>query len=184
MSSLGATLITGTIAFAATNIDDMVVLTVFFSQTERRRLVVVGQYLGFTALILISLVGLVGGRVLPHEWIRFLGLIPIAVGIKKLFAKPADHLTRRDASVIDVALVTFANGGDNIGIYAPLFAVSDKARLLELVAVFYLLLGVWCVVGYLIPRRQIIGNMLRRWGHRVMPFALMGLGLYIISKPN
>jgi cadmium resistance protein CadD (predicted permease) len=52
-----ATLVTGVAAFAATNIDDIVILTVFFSQGERRRTVLLGQYLGFTALILISLVG-------------------------------------------------------------------------------------------------------------------------------
>jgi cadmium resistance protein CadD (predicted permease) len=49
-------LITGTIAFAATNLDDILFLTVFFSQTDHKWQVVVGQYLGFTALMLVSLI--------------------------------------------------------------------------------------------------------------------------------
>jgi cadmium resistance protein CadD (predicted permease) len=177
-----ATLLTGIIAFAATNIDDMFVLTLFFSQTRRRLPVVFGQYLGFTALITISLAGFFGGRILPHEWIRFFGLVPIAIGIKKLLVKPDDHLKRAGVSVSDVALVTFANGGDNIGIYAPLFAISAAQQLIELLAVFYLLLGVWCVAGYFIPRHQAFANALRRCGYSLVPLVLVGLGLYILSK--
>ena len=51
-------LITGVIAFAATNLDDILFLTVFFSQSARKWQVVVGQYLAFTALILVSPIGL------------------------------------------------------------------------------------------------------------------------------
>jgi cadmium resistance protein CadD (predicted permease) len=81
---------------------------------------------------------------------------------------------------LDVALVTFANGGDNIGIYAPLFAISAPAQLIELLVVFYVLLGVWCVVGYLIPRHQAVANALKRCGHWLVPLVLVGLGLYIL----
>jgi cadmium resistance protein CadD (predicted permease) len=76
-------LITGAVAFSATNIDDIVFLTIFFSQTPHRRHVVLGQYLGFTALVLVSLVGFFGGQILPHEWLRLFGVAPMAIGIKK-----------------------------------------------------------------------------------------------------
>src|SRR5260370_14909467 len=112
MNSVVATLITGVISFSATNIDDMFVLTLFFSQTPRKWRVVLGQYLGFTPLLVISLVGFFGGRVLPHEWIRLFGLAPIAIGVKKFLAKSDDHLRRRDAGVIHVSFVTFSNCGD------------------------------------------------------------------------
>ncbi|HSS16160.1 MAG TPA: hypothetical protein VLQ29_04190 [Candidatus Dormibacteraeota bacterium] len=46
-------LITGALAFSATNIDDIVFLTIFFSQASHRWQVVIGQYLGFTALVLV-----------------------------------------------------------------------------------------------------------------------------------
>jgi cadmium resistance protein CadD (predicted permease) len=73
-------LVTGAIAFSATNLDDILFLTFFFSQTARKWQVVVGQYLGFTALMLVSLIGFFGGRALPHEWIRWLGVAPIFHG--------------------------------------------------------------------------------------------------------
>jgi hypothetical protein len=39
-------LITGAVAFSATNIDDIVFLTIFFSQVSHSWHVVIGQYLG------------------------------------------------------------------------------------------------------------------------------------------
>jgi cadmium resistance protein CadD (predicted permease) len=183
VSSLVATLITGVISFAATNIDDIFVVTFFFSQSQRHRWrIVLGQYLGFTALIVISLAGFFGGRVLPHGWIRFLGIVPIAIGIKRFLVKRDDELKRRGVGVFDVAFLTFANGGDNIGVYTPLFAVSDVRQLLELLVLFYLLIGVWCLVGYLIPRQQAIGNALKRGERWIVSLVLVGLGLYIILK--
>jgi cadmium resistance protein CadD (predicted permease) len=47
MDSLVAAAITGVIVFGATNMDDIVFLTIFFSQTPHRWHVVLGQYLGF-----------------------------------------------------------------------------------------------------------------------------------------
>ncbi len=182
MHSFAATLITGAIAFVATNVDDIVILTLFFSRTRQRWPIIAGQYLGFSVLIAISLAGFFGGLILPHHWVRLLGLVPVAVGIKKLFVTRDDHVGWNRVGVFEVALVTFTSGADNIGIYAPLFAVSDSAQLIELLMVFYLLLGMWCVLGYVIPRHQTVANVLRRCGHWIGPFVLIGLGVYILSN--
>src|SRR5438094_10465823 len=124
--------ITGAVVFSATNIDDIVFLTIFFSQASRRWHVIVGQYLGFTALVLVSLIGFFGGQILPHQWLRLFGVAPIAIGIKKLFAKHGDHIQGASTGTLDVATVTFVNGADNIGICAALFAISDEPRVMVL----------------------------------------------------
>jgi cadmium resistance protein CadD (predicted permease) len=173
-------LMTGAVVFSATNIDDIVFLTIFFSQPSRRWRVVIGQYLGFTALVIISLIGFFGGQVLPHGWLRLFGVAPIAIGIKKLFATPSDHIRRESPGTLDVATVTFVNGADNIGIYAPLFAVSDAPRVMVLVGVLYVLLAVWCVAGYLIHRQKAVAYTLQRWGHWIVPVVLIALGIYIL----
>jgi cadmium resistance protein CadD (predicted permease) len=122
-------LLTGVIAFSATNLDDIVFLTIFFSQTRRPWRVVLGQYLGFTVLVLISLIGFFGSRILPHDWIRLLGIAPIAIGLKKLFVRHDENLKPNHPGIFSVALITFVNGADNIGVYAPLFAVSNGRRI-------------------------------------------------------
>ena len=180
MNSFVSALITGAVVFSATNIDDIVFLTIFFSQASRRWHVIVGQYLGFTALVLVSLIGYFGGQVLPHEWLRLFGVAPIVIGIKRLFAKHDDHIKRASTGTLDVATVTFVNGADNIGIYTPLFAVSDAPRVAVLVAVLYVLLAAWCVAGYLIHRQKAVAYTLQRWGHWIAPVVLIALGIYIL----
>jgi cadmium resistance transport/sequestration family protein len=177
-----STLIAAIASFAATNIDDIFILTLFFSQHTRRWQIVLGQYLGFTGLIGISLAGFFGGRLLPHKCIGLLGVVPIAIGIKKLFEKRSGEKRQSTSGVLSVAAVTFANGGDNIGIYAPLFATMSAPRLLLTLMVFYVLLAMWCLAGYLITRHPAVGKILDRYGHIIVPFVLIGLGIYIIAS--
>ena len=78
---------TGLTAFTATNLDDILILMLFFSQVNaafRKRHIVAGQYLGFTALVLASLPSFLGGLLLPRPCIGLLGLVPIAIGISRL----------------------------------------------------------------------------------------------------
>jgi cadmium resistance transport/sequestration family protein len=190
-----AAIVTATLTFAATNIDDIFVVMLFYSQTGktfRRWHVVAGQYLGFTALVLVSLLGFLGGLIVPREWIGLLGLLPIIIGVRYWVNRTeseAETTETRDVSksgalsaVVGVASVTFANGGDNIGIYTPLFASSDVTRLLIVLAVFYLLLGVWCVVSYVLTRQPLVANVLTRYGHVIVPFVLVALGVYILME--
>jgi cadmium resistance protein CadD (predicted permease) len=78
--------------------------------------------------------------------------------------------------------VTFANGADNIGIYTPLFASSGYKELLTILIVFFTLLAVWCVAGYYLSRHLFIARTLDRSGHLIVPFVLIGLGLFILYE--
>ena len=75
----------GIAAFAATNIDDIFVLMMFFSALSIPPLhVVLGQYLGIGLLVAISAVGSLLSLVVPPTIIGLMGVLPIAIGIKKL----------------------------------------------------------------------------------------------------
>jgi cadmium resistance protein CadD (predicted permease) len=71
--------------FAATNIDDLAVLTLFFAHQVPTRNIVFGQCLGFTLILLLSLAGFSATISIPSTWVRFLGLLPLAIGVKNLF---------------------------------------------------------------------------------------------------
>ena len=62
--------------FAATNIDDIVVLTVLFLASSRGKprpwQIVAGQYLGFITLVVISVIAALGLTIVPDEWVGFL----------------------------------------------------------------------------------------------------------------
>ncbi len=189
---------TGAMAFSATNIDDLVILTLFFSQVDakfRRWHIIIGQYLGFTALILASLPGFFGGLILPRPWIGLFGLVPIIIGIKSLMNRETDELedAKTETKVsqesliarffnlqtYSVAAVTFANGTDNISIYVPIFASSNWQSLLVILGVFFSLVGVLCYVAHKLTHNQAIADIFTKYGNRFMPFILIGLGTFI-----
>lgn len=201
MSGLVTAISTGITAFSATNIDDMVMLTLFFSQvnaTFRRWHIIIGQYLGFTALIVASIPGFFGGLIVPQPWIGLFGLVPIIIGIRSLLKREEDELEEVETEVKDsqhsflakfinlqtysVAAVTFANGTDNISIYFPLFASSNWESLLVILAVFFLLVGCLCYVAYRLTHNRAIAAILTRYGNNLMPFVLIGLGAFILLE--
>lgn len=201
MSALITAISTGAVAFSATNIDDIVILLLFFSQVNpsfTRRHIVAGQYLGFTVLVIASLPGLFGGLILPEHVIGLLGLMPITIGISSLVNREEnsseeveEETEQSEDSTLgsflspqaySVAAVTIANGSDNISIYVPLFASSNLGSFLVIIAVFFLLLGVWCYAAYKLNHQKRIADGLTRYGNHLVPFVLIGLGAFIILK--
>lgn len=199
MNELITAIPTGITAFIATNLDDLVILTLLFSQvnaTFRRRHIVIGQYLGFCTLVVASLIGFLGGLVLPSHWIGLLGLVPITIGLNCLLNPESDASAETETKTefshssafgsflspqaYSVAAITIANGSDNVGIYMPLFANSTFSELLVIVAVFLLLVGVWCYMTYKLTSQRAIANLLKYYGNNLVPFVLIGLGVFII----
>ena len=84
--------------------------------------------------------------------------------------------------MLTVAGVTLANGGDNIGVYVPVFAAGGAATLATYTVVFLILVGVWCAAGYWFARRQVIARALSRWGHIILPAVLVTIGLLILIQ--
>ena len=175
------------LAFVSTNIDDVLILLVLFSQGRRPRSVVAGQYLGFGGLVLCSLLISAGALLLPREWVGILGAAPLAIGIKGLASlrsreAAAGERKRVGMGVLPVAAVTLANGGDNIAVYVPLFARRPWSELLAVVMVFGVLLAVMCAAGYALVRLPVVSALLDRWGHWIAPVVLVGLGVYVFVE--
>jgi len=72
MDWLIATIKIGLATAVATTFDDNIYLTAFFSEvnrTFRPKHIVVGELLGFTVLLVLSLLGFLLGLVIPETWI-------------------------------------------------------------------------------------------------------------------
>ncbi|MEG5064736.1 cadmium resistance transporter [Microcoleus sp. B3-A4] len=200
MNELVTAISTAMTAFTATNLDDILILLLFFSQVNavfRRRHIVFGQFLGFTALVFVSLPGFFGRLIFPPDWIGMLGLLPIAIGLSRLLNPETDdseaeaELEQSEKSFFSsflspqtysVAAVTVANGGDNIGIYVPLFASNTLESLAVVLTVFFGMVGVWCYAAYRLIQMPAIADTLTRYGNQLVPFVLIGLGMAILVK--
>lgn len=179
--------------FASTNVDDIFVLIGFLADPRfRTRDVVLGQYLGIGVLTLASLIASLIALVLPPAYIGLLGLFPIGIGLKKLrdLVRGDDgsgeelegHSAPSRGRMLAVAAVTLANGGDNLGIYTPLFATRTGPETTLLIVVFAIMTGVWCLLAHGLVNHPALGAPIRRYGRRVLPFVLIGLGVLILYE--
>ena len=171
--------------FGITNLDDLLLLTVFFARRVPTRRIVAGQYLGFGAIVLLSFAAVWAvGFTIPRTWIRSLGILPLGIGIKQLFQiRNSRHArsVKHDGTfgVLSIAAITLANGADNIGVYVPFF-VASRSHLWSVLAVYGLMVLVWCAIGNRLGNHALILKSVDRWGHWIVPFALIGLGSYIL----
>lgn len=209
MTWLISTLVIGISTALATTFDDNLYLTAFFgkvNRTFRPKHIVLGEFVGFTALVLASLPGFFGGLLIPSTWIGLLGFLPIIIGISHLMSredggeevqtvsmnftsdarshrrKKSLWATLRDRQTYRVSAVTIANGGNNIGIYVPLFASSNLPSLGVILCVCYVSVGVWCCLSYFMTRNPLMAPLLTRYGRKIFPFVLIWLGFSILMK--
>ncbi|MEV7595075.1 cadmium resistance transporter [Streptomyces sp. NPDC089922] len=181
--------------FAVTNIDDLLILALFFARGAGHRgatrRIGAGQYLGFAAILAVSIAAAFGATFLPGSAVPYLGLLPLALGVKAAVqawrhrGENADQETaghEGGPKTLEVAAVTFANGGDNIGVYVPVFAGAGTGGMSVYVAVFLLLPAVWIAAGRCFATRPVIAEVLARWGHVLLPVVLIGIGLLILVE--
>lgn len=194
MTDFVSLVLLGISAFISTNIDDIFLLLIFFSNSLKFSFyqIVIGQYIGIGLLIGISLMASFISFVIPSFVIGFMGIIPMIIGIKKLIEYHNNKKTEQpntistnpssqSLSFLSVAAVTFSNGGDNIGIYTPLFASNNTfSQVIILIVIFMVMTAVWSSIGYYLVNHSFLANKIWRIGHLVLPFVLIGLGIYIM----
>ncbi len=180
--------------FASTNMDDLFVLLGFFSDPKfKLRQVALGQLLGITLLFGVSVTASLVSLVLTPAYVGLLGLAPIVIGAKKLWGLGKGEESTEDeqedfkqspagrGNVIAVAAVTIANGADNLSIYTPVFAIHSGEEIALIGVVFAIMTFIWVWAAHGLTYHRTLGAPIRRYGNRIVPFVLIGLGLLILN---
>jgi cadmium resistance protein CadD (predicted permease) len=187
------------LVYASTNLDDLLILAVFFADPRVRvGAVVAGRFIALAGLVLASGAAALLALAVPEEWIALLGFVPLILGVRlllALFRGRSDGDSEEDeaaarvqkasrsgfaAQMLAVAGVSLANDGDNLGVYIPLFAATPSAMPLYVV-VFAVMTLVFCALGYLVVNNPLIGRYIRRYGDVLLPVVLIPLGLFILA---
>lgn len=187
--------------FVATNIDHLAILTLWFVHGQNRpgttARICAGQYVGFGVILAVTIVlSAISGLVIPQEYLRFLGLIPLALGVKAGIGEIRERchseeseeedeaeaqLKGKKISVGAVALVTMANGGDEVAAYLPVFALSTWWQIALFCAVFLVLAGVLLALARIITGRLHLAEVLERFEAIIFPSVLILLGVLILA---
>lgn len=196
-----STLVQALVLFVATNIDHLALLALWFVHGQNRpgttARICAGQYVGFGVILAVTVVlSAISGLVIPQEYLRFLGLIPLALGIKAAIGEIRERLSAEEdddedegeaqlkgkkVSVGAVALVTMANGGDEVAAYLPVFALSTWWQIALFCAVFLALAGVLLALARFITGRMGLAEVLERFEAIIFPSVLILLGVLILA---
>ena len=189
------TIITAIILYASTAIDLLVILMLIFSKyrsAKQRQQIYIGQFLGSGILILASLFFAFILHYVPAKWLLgFLGLIPIAFGIKYLVsdedeAAEADETikARQNKNLIGtVALITIAScGADNIGLFVPYFVSLTTGPLIVTWIIFTICIYFLVLLGDKFSQMAPVKKFLDRFGNWIMAIIYIGLGIMIILE--
>ena len=179
--------------FAATNIDDIIVLSLFFARGAGQRgttaRILAGQYLGFAGILVAAILVTTGaGAFLPPAAIPYFGLIPLGLGLWAAWqAWRGDgddddeaKVAGKKVGVGTVAGVTFANGGDNIGVYTPVFLSVEPLAVVAYCVIFLALVAILVALARFVATRPPIAEVLERFEHILFPIVLIGLGIVIL----
>jgi cadmium resistance protein CadD (predicted permease) len=111
-----------------------------------------------------------GLRLLPESAGHWLGLAPVAIGIKQLLASTDKGSRTQPESAWTVATITFANCFDNLAVYTPLFGRFSpwQVGLIDVIA------------AHFAASRLKRNDQVHRWAHRIAPVVIIGIGLAIL----
>jgi cadmium resistance protein CadD (predicted permease) len=188
-----AVVLTAAVLFAATNVDDIVVLTVLSISSRatgqpRPWQIWAGQYAGLAVLVGASLAAAVGLALVPLDWLWLLGLVPLALGLYKLAAAIRAHRFGEQGSpaavtgLTGVIGLTIANGGDNLSVYIPVFRTSSAAEIAVIIAVFLVAVALYCLASIRFAGNRAVIQAVQRWGEWVVPVVFILIGFYIFYK--
>jgi cadmium resistance protein CadD (predicted permease) len=127
-----------------------------------------------------------GLTVVPDRCVGLLGLVPFALGVKGLVAAMRARGDDGPAApavatgLASVAAVTVANGVDNISVYTPMFRTIGLTDSLITVAVFTGGVAAWCLAGSWLGSHTKVIEIVRRFGHWIVPGVFMFTGAVIV----
>lgn len=191
------TLLVGIMLFVSTNVDDIFLTMAFFADPRLDpRAVVAGKYAGIATLVAASTAAAACALAVPPEWIAILGVVPLGLGLHRLWTTwrrgagtaatsvdDGDDAVRATGSFLaqsgSVAAVTAANGGDNLGVYIPVFA-QQLDMVPVYAAIFAVMTAVWCVAGRALVTHRLVAATMRRLAAVLLPYVLVALGLWIL----
>ncbi len=183
----------GVVAFVITNLDDLAVLTAFSGHASYRlREIICGQYVGFGFVVAVSVVGGVTAARLFAPYVRWLGLLPLVVGL--IWLARVRYRNNRAVSSAPIAVgstswsrtglvasIGITDGGDNIAVYVPLFAVLTPGETGIIVGIFLVCAGLWVGFAAWLAARPTLAAWLDGYDDLIVPVVLIAIGLVIVA---
>jgi cadmium resistance protein CadD (predicted permease) len=178
--------------FAGTNVDDMIIISLLSASAQAGRppkhwQIWAGQYVGFGVLIGASIALGRGLALAPDRFLWVLALLPFGIGafglvnlIRSRRRGEEPKPPSSTAGMYGVAAITIIDGGDDLAAYTPFYATIHTSETLVSLAVFAVMIAVWCLIGRWISRYKKVAEAIDEFGEWILPVTMVLLGLYVL----
>ncbi len=190
---IARTIFTALAAYIATAVDYFIIMLIFFSveKTKKRTAgFVIGHYLGMFLLYAISLGAAYGVGFIPEKWIiGLLGFVPIALGLKVLFQKKTEDKSETEilnrtqkgsGLIVSVILLTLATGGDDLGVFIPLFASYSVTEIIITLCSFVIFIGLLCLTSHRLAKFRVVGEKIEKYERIIVPIVFISIGILVL----
>lgn len=176
-------------AYVATNLDNLVLLVGVSSRPRQPfASIVAGVVLASAGLLALCLAAALAADFAPQRWIGYLGVLPIAIGLRELYrsrraAPAASGVPDTDAPAIAarwVAGLMLANSADSLAALTPLVAESRDVLLPVVGAVVLATSLAGCGIARWITTHERVGARVQQLGQKLVPYVLIAVGLYVL----
>ncbi len=173
------------LSFAATNIDNLIILTGLLVHRQQTHLTLFAGYaLGMLALLFLSTsIGTVS-LLIPIAWLGFLGAVPVCLGIwtmARLLRSAPDQPTTTAASITSLFTLQIANGMDTVLVFAPLLTDTNLRGDGLIVSGYLVMIAIWFGFSVLLSQQARKVEVLIKIGRWLAPLIMIAVGLYILE---
>ena len=171
------------VAYGSTNIDNLVLLAALVSGGRNVRPVVVGFSIGSMAILILALSFSLLSLVLEPVYLSLLGIVPLVLGLRLLFAQRSD--TASGPAILNsapaIAIVLIANSIDTMAVFGPMFAESQTIVVVGLAAGFLMTATLWLLLVIKISQRSQPTLAIARFERKLVPVVMIMIGCYILA---
>ena len=175
--------------FAATNVDNLVLLVGWMlSGRVPRHHIFMGYALGMGSLLVIAFGIGFSSDAIPVQYLGYLGVIPILLGVKMLFDLrregnvDVDRGPSPKGSILAIASTQLANGVDTILVFSPLLADSRGDIDYLIVGCFAVMVAAWFGVARFLTLHTSRLRGVTLAGQWLAPVVMIVVGLYILDN--
>ena len=169
-------------AYTATNLDNFLLLCGLVVSGVRRSSIMLGFAAAGAMIVLIASSFMFLAYLVPASMLGYLGVIPIALGLRMLVGQRAatGDTVQAKATAASVSMLLMANSVDTIGTFAPMLAESEPVVRLALIA-GYAASAVLLFALVLRFSRQLsrLQNS-ERLAQRITAVIMIGVGVYVL----
>ena len=177
------------VAFVSTNLDNLFLLMGLLGGSRvRTRDAAIGYGLALGLVLSIGLAGSYAADWAADAFLRYLGLIPLTMGIRRAWnlVREPDGADLSDGlpagrSIASVFAIMLANSGDSLAVFTSLMGETSELLVFVIFATALGMGALWSLAARAVVRHPRLAPRLRAIDRYVVPVLLVGIGVYILT---